>query len=126
MQKLDGVLTERRRLAEHYTALLSDHPRIATPYEPRDRRHTFQSYCVRLRSEKPLLQVRQEMADRGIATRRGVMAIHLQPYYRSRQPDLSLPETERATEETLLLPLYVGLTNAEQEKVVAALDRVLA
>ena len=125
MQKLDEVLAERRRQARRYSALLADHPRIATPHEPRDRRHTFQSYCVRLRTEKPLLQVRQEMADRGIATRRGVMAIHLQPYYRARYPELSLPETERATEETLLLPLYVGLSDREQEQVVAALDRVV-
>jgi perosamine synthetase len=126
MGRLDGVLAERRRLALRYTALLAGHTRIAPPHEPRDRQHTFQSYCVRLRTEKPLLQVRQEMADRGVATRRGVMAIHLQPYYRAQRPALTLPETEHATEETLLLPLYAGMSEADQDRVVAALDRVVA
>jgi perosamine synthetase len=126
MGRLDGVLAERRRLALRYTALLAGHARIAPPHEPRDRQHTFQSYCVRLRTEKPLVQVRQEMADRGVATRRGVMAIHLQPYYRAQRPALTLPETEHATEETLLLPLYAGMSEADQDRVVAALDRVVA
>lgn len=123
--RLDAILAERRRLGLRYTALLAGHPRIVPPYEPPERRHTYQSYCVRLRTRKPLLQVRQEMADLGIATRRGVMAIHLQPYYRRRMPGITLPETERATEETLLLPLYVGLGEEEQQRVVEALDQVV-
>jgi len=61
------------------------------------------------------------LAERGIATRRGVMASHLEPFYRERYPDLTLPVTERATAETLLLPLYVGMTEAEQDAVVSAL-----
>jgi len=125
LEKLDTILAERRRLALRYTALFAGHPRIAPPYEPPGRQHTYQSYCVRLSTRKPLLQVRQEMADLGIATRRGVMAIHLQAYYRQRMPDVVLPETERATEETLLLPLYVGLSEEEQQRVVEALDRVV-
>jgi dTDP-4-amino-4,6-dideoxygalactose transaminase len=126
MDRLDGVLAERRWLALRYSALLAGHPRIAPPYEPRDRRHTFQSYCVRLTTEKTLLEVRQAMADRGIATRRGVMAIHLQPYYRRLQPTLTLPETESATEETLLLPLFAGMSEDDQDRVVEALDRVVS
>jgi perosamine synthetase len=68
-----------------------------------------------------------KLADQGIATRRGVMASHLEPFYRERYPELSLPVTEAASAETLLLPLYVGMTEAEQDEVIssllAALDR---
>jgi perosamine synthetase len=61
------------------------------------------------------------LADKGIASRRGVMASHLEPFYRERYPDLSLPVTEATSAETLLLPLYVGMTEAEQDEVVDAL-----
>ena len=65
------------------------------------------------------------MAERGIATRRGVMASHLEPFYREMYPDLALPVTEAATAETVLLPLYVGMTESEQDEVVEALFEAL-
>ncbi len=121
MRRLDEVVGARRRLAERYTALLAGDDRIEIPYEPADRRHTYQSYCIRLHTTRPRPEIMNALAARGIATRRGVMAIHLEPYYRERYPSLSLPVTEAATAETLLLPLYAGMTEAEQDEVVQEL-----
>lgn len=123
--KLDGILAQRRRLAERYGSLLADDEHIETPFEPAGYRHTYQSYCVRLKAARPRADIMAGLAAQGIATRRGVMAIHLEPAYRTRYPDLVLPETERATEETLLLPLFAGMTDDEQDRVVAALGTAL-
>jgi perosamine synthetase len=125
MRKLDQILAERRRLAQRYAALLAGVPQVETPFEPAGRQHTYQSYCIRLRCRRPRSEIMAELAAQGIATRRGVMAIHLEPYYRARFPDVSLPVTELATAETLLLPLFAGMTDAEQDCVVAALRRAL-
>jgi dTDP-4-amino-4,6-dideoxygalactose transaminase len=119
--RLDGILVERRRLAERYSRRLAADPRIQVPYVPPGRPHTYQSYCIWLHGGAPRAAVMAALAERGIATRRGVMASHLEPYYRERYPDLALPVTERASAETLLLPLYVGMTEAEQDEVIAAL-----
>jgi dTDP-4-amino-4,6-dideoxygalactose transaminase len=62
-----------------------------------------------------------DLAAAGIASRRGVMAIHLEPFYRSLSPGVSLPETERAAGDTVLLPLFAGMTVDEQDQVVEAL-----
>ena len=62
-----------------------------------------------------------EMAGRGIATRRGVMAIHLEPFYQKLCPGVLLPVTEMCSAETMLLPLFPGLTDAEQQFVVESL-----
>lgn len=123
--RLDGILTARRRLAERYATLLANDERLETPFEPTGYRHTYQSYCVRLKAGRPRADIMADLAAQGIATRRGVMAIHLEPAYRTRYPDLVLPETERATEETLLLPLFAGMTDDEQDRVVAALGAAL-
>ena len=53
------------------------------------------------------------------------MAIHLEPFYRSQFPDVQLPVTEAATANTLLLPLYAGMTEDEQDQVVSALTTAL-
>jgi len=61
-----------------------------------------------------------EMARAGVATRR-IMAIHREPFYRAMYPSLSLPVTEEATDKTMLLPMFVGLTDSEQDEVVRVL-----
>jgi dTDP-4-amino-4,6-dideoxygalactose transaminase len=121
MRKLDSVLAERRRLAGRYATLLSNCEWLEAPYEPANRFHTYQSYCIRLGAPESREAIMADMATRGIATRRGVMAIHLEPYYRRLCPDVHLPVTEARTADTMLLPLFPGLTDDEQQLVVESL-----
>ena len=55
------------------------------------------------------------------------LPVHTQPYYQA----LGLaegddPQAERYYREAISLPLYPGLTEAEQDRVVAALRETLA
>lgn len=123
MRKLDSILAERRRLAASYAELLGGCDWLDLPFDPPGRMHTYQSYCIRLRSEGQRDAIMADLAGRGIATRRGVMAIHLEPFYRELCPEISLPVTERCSAETLLLPLFPGLTDDEQQLVAESLLR---
>jgi perosamine synthetase len=125
IKKLETILAERVRLAERYNAAFASDDRLETPYQPRGYRHTYQSYCVWLHTPKPRAEIMAALAGQGIATRRGVMAIHLEPLYQRRAPELRLPITEQAARETLLLPLFYGMTEDEQDSVIAALSRAL-
>jgi perosamine synthetase len=121
MGKLDAAIAERRRLAACYGELLRGCEFLDVPYEPPDRLHTYQSYCVRVRSAQQREAIMVELAGRGIATRRGVMAIHLEPYYRQVAREVRLPITEQCTAETLLIPLFPGLTDEEAGYVAESL-----
>ncbi|HET7737316.1 MAG TPA: DegT/DnrJ/EryC1/StrS family aminotransferase [Tepidiformaceae bacterium] len=123
--RLESILTERRRLAARYDLLLANAPAVSTPFEPVGYRHTYQSYCIRLAAAAQRPTVMSALAAKGIASRRGVMATHLEPLYRDRYPALVLPETEAAAAETLLLPLFAGMTEPEQDLVVETLLRTL-
>jgi dTDP-4-amino-4,6-dideoxygalactose transaminase len=123
--KLEQILAARGAVADRYCEMLAGDERLRVPYTPPGCRHTYQSYCVRLPSEDVRAVVMSELARQGIATRRGVMAIHLEPLYRKRFPACSLPITERASRETMLLPLYAGMSEPETESVVDALQRAL-
>ena len=125
LRKLDGILDERRRLAARYDRLFAGNPKLQTPFVPAGRPHTYQSYCVWLQDGASRNAIMAALADKGIASRRGVMASHLEPFYREMYPNLSLPVTEAATTDTLLLPLYVGMTSGEQDEVVAAVLEAL-
>lgn len=120
MGRLAEMIAERRRLAERYGKMLSGDDRIVLPHEPEGYQHVYQSYTVRLRTQRTQPEVMAEMAKRDIATRR-VIACHLEKPYREMYPELSLPESAAACHRTLLLPMFVGLSDDEQDQVVEAL-----
>lgn len=122
MGKVDQIVAERRRLGKRYDELLFGDDRVEVPLEPAGYEHVYQSYNVRLRTERSQEDVMRAMLELGVATRR-ILAIHDQPAYGGVQAPL--PHTEDAAARTILLPLFVGLTDAEQDQVVDALRRSL-
>lgn len=120
---LDFVLRERRRLAERYSASLEDIPWIEVPHEPDYAVRTWQSYPIRVRPQAPIgaQELMQLLLRDGIATRRGIMAIHLERAYA--MSGAELPHTEAAARDVMLLPLYPGLSDEAQDYVLDRLAR---
>lgn len=126
LARLPGLLAERRRLASRYRWQLAGLPGLGLPDQPGWARSNWQSYSVRLPAGTNQLAVMQAMLDQGVATRRGVMCAHLEPAYAELEPRFPLPESERARDGCILLPLFPGLTDAEQDQVVEALRAATA
>jgi dTDP-4-amino-4,6-dideoxygalactose transaminase len=119
---LDEILARRARLAARYTAALEDIPALHAPHDPLHSERTWQSYSARLDPQSPIGRtelMRRLLAD-GIATRRGVMAIHQEDAYAELGP-FELPYTDAAAADVLMLPLYPGLTDDEQDLVIERL-----
>jgi perosamine synthetase len=118
LDALGRILAERRRLADRYSESLAGIPSIGLPRDPDYAQRTWQSYPIRLGSRAPLgaLELMRRLLRDGIATRRGIMAIHLEGAYAGSGADL--PHTEAAAREVVLLPLFPGLSNEAQDYVV--------
>jgi len=127
LRRLDELLRVRRAKAKRYNEELSAIRGIGVPYVPPYAEHTYQSYCVRLTQDcRPRREeLMTNLLRRGIATRRGVMASHLEKTYTSRYGTVSLPVTEEATRTTMLIPLYASMTDEEQTYVIDALREEL-
>ncbi len=127
LRRLDELLRVRRAKAKRYDEDLSEIRGIEVPYVPPYAEHTYQSYCLRLTKEcrRDREELMTNLLRRGIATRRGVMASHLEKTYTSRYGKVSLPVTEEATRTTMLIPLYAAMTDAEQTYVIDALREEL-
>lgn len=121
LEVLDEILAERRRLAERYNELLAPVPTLETPRDPSYARRTWQSYAVRVKPEAgtTAAQVMDDLLADGVATRRGIMAIHLEQSYQNTAG--ALPHTEAAANEFVLLPLFPGLADEQQDYVVERL-----
>lgn len=127
LRRLDELLRLRRARAQRYNEELPGIKGLEIPFVPPYAEHTYQSYCVRLTKDCPIDRedLMTELLRRGIATRRGVMASHLEKTYTDRNGKVSLPVTEEATRSTMLIPLYATMTDEEQAWVIDSLREIL-
>jgi dTDP-4-amino-4,6-dideoxygalactose transaminase len=137
--KLPAILADRIARAKRYDELLSAVSGLVPPVEPEGHRHSYQSYVCRLEadglSEREIRHgnavrngVMQALEEERIATRQGTHAVHLLDYYARRyayQP-MDLPGAFAADQLSLTLPLYAGMTDEEQDRVVDRLTHHLA
>jgi perosamine synthetase len=121
LKRLTGIVAERRRLANRYAEILAGINGIVLPREPAWARSNWQSYAVRLPVSVDQKTVMQAMLDDGVSTRRGIMCSHREPAYRDLARPRPLACSEEAQDRLVLLPLYPGMTDADQFRVAHAL-----
>jgi len=119
LRRLPEMLKRRVELADNYTRALRQLPGLVPPSVPRHAQTNYQSYAVRVTPDFPLSRDRlmQCLLDRGIGTRRGIMNSHQEAACADLGPQ-RLPHSEAARDEVILLPLYHGLSDEEQEYVI--------
>jgi perosamine synthetase len=62
----------------------------------------------------------RQLTAKGVASRRGVMAAHLEPTFHGIDAR-PLPVTERIASRSMLLPLFHEMTLGQQDRVVETL-----
>lgn len=139
IEKLDFIIEEKRKGAAVYNELISEKlPEFITPIEPNGFFHTYQSYVCMLNGEKLGFDsikvggeyrniLLQKLEDVGIATRQGTHAVHMLGYYRNRFG--YVPEdymnAYACDHLSITLPLYVGITEEDQEYIVSAVRETI-
>ena len=124
LRRLADWNEQRREAAARYQELLSDVPAVRPPVTLAGNEHVWHLYVVRLPNRDEVLR---RLREHGIAA--GIhypVPVHLQPAFRflAHGPG-SFPVTERAAREILSLPLYPGMTEEQQARVVDALAESL-
>lgn len=125
--RLDAFLARRRALAARYLERLAGHPALDLPVVAPGARSAWHFCFVQLRLDRLAVDrgaVYRALRAEGIGVNVHYIPVHAQPYYRERFPGLSLPVAEGAYERLLTLPLHAGMTDADVDDVVAALDKV--
>lgn len=128
--KLDRLLAERRRLADAYLNKLAEVDEIVLPTIPEGYGHTFQSFVMRLASASisDRNQLMEHLDAQSIQTRPGTHAVHRLGYYVQKygiEPG-AFPVAAQAEDTTITLPIFPGMTEAEQDHVVTQVKAGLA
>jgi perosamine synthetase len=118
LTRLPEIINRRRYLAARYRNGLKNVPGIQVPPEPSWARTNWQSYCIRVRDNNQL-RIMQYLLDQGIATRRGIMCSHREKAYADSLLPWPLPESEKAQDNCIILPLYHQMAEEDQDFVIS-------
>ncbi len=121
LERLSDIVLRRRAIAARYAELLGNIEGLRLPEEPEWARSNWQSFCVRLSDRLDQGRVMQNLLDKGIATRRGIMCAHREPAYAGNRPRHGLQRSEHAQDHSILLPIYAQMKEEDIERVAQAL-----
>ena len=117
---LDRMNAERRRVAELYRRGMHN-PLVQLPAEAPGCEHVYHIFAVRCESRDALAA---HLAARGIGSNMHYpIPVHLQPAYEGLHLSAgSMPEAEKISRTQLSLPLYYGMTDAQIQAVIEAVN----
>ena len=132
LQRLDSLQAARERLADRYDQLLRSLPLrlpARVPGPGNTARSSWHLYVVEVVPGPGVADratVFARLREAGIGVNVHYEPIPLQPYYRGLgfQPG-QFPKSEVYAAQALSIPLYPSLTDAQQDRVVAALSQAL-
>ncbi len=120
LQKLERFNAQRQANAAFYNANLKG---VITPYVPSDCVHVYHQYTIRVPDGKRDA-LREYLKDKEIGTEIYYpVPIHQQSFYMEKFGSAQyFPESEQAAAEVLSIPVHPGLTQADLECVVTAIN----
>jgi perosamine synthetase len=131
MERAESIITERRQIAKNYDEAFAGLPWLVTPVHIAGLEHGYQSYpClyqpenITPESVSRINKKRNDWMDRlqqvGISTRPATHAVHMLTFYREKYglKPTDFPNAYAANDCSISLPLFHGMTEAEQSFVI--------
>jgi perosamine synthetase len=127
-KRLESFLAKRQRVAEMYRERLRGLEWVQPPVVRPHVRMSWCLYVVTLAEDINRDLVMQAMQAEGVPTRGYFSPVHLQPYIREKWgcKEGDLPVTDSMGRRCVALPFFNGLTEAQVDRVVAALTQAVA
>ena len=124
LKHLPEAVTARQTIAERYGRMLSDagligEDNMVLPYQDPNAFHVWNQYAIRVKGGRRD-DLRAHLSEQGVGSEIYYpIPVHEQECYRDLAANAhALPETQVACQEILNLPIFPGLTEDEQSRVV--------
>jgi len=129
MNKIDLFLDGRRSMAKFYDQALSETPNITSLQTHGRDNSSHHIYVVSIDFDKIGIsrhQFMQKLAEQGVGSQVHYIPVVNQPYYQDIGYGIDrYPSTNQYYQNTLSIPLYYGLSNADQKLVVYSIKELL-
>ena len=128
--KVETFRARRESIAMRYHAGLDHLPLRRPAAPPPGDRHAWHLYVIRLDLDRLSIDRRrfiELLGEAGVGTSVHFIPLHFHPYWRDRyglRPE-DYPRATQAYQEVVSLPIYPGMTDADVDRVVDTVRRVL-
>jgi len=128
MQRLDDFVSRRHELAKRYNELLADLP-VTLPWQHPDSYSGLHLYVIRLQLDninRSHREVFEALKQQGIGVNLHYIPVHTHPYYcQMGFKGEDFPKSMAYYREAISIPMFYGLTEQQQDRVVAVLTEIL-
>lgn len=129
MDRIVEFVQRRQMLALQYDIYLAKLPLIISPWQHPSSKSSYHLYVIRLekgKSKKSHLEVFEFLRENNIGVNLHYIPVHTQPYY-SKMGFLpeDFPNALAYYQEAISLPLFSGMSDAQQSEVVQKLTEAL-
>jgi UDP-4-amino-4,6-dideoxy-N-acetyl-beta-L-altrosamine transaminase len=128
MQRLDEFVSMRHAIAKRYDQMLSSLP-VLTPWQHADSYSGYHLYVIRLKLSEINMtqrQVYEALRAANVFVNLHYIPVYRQPYYERIGFSAGYcRQAEKYYSEAISIPLYPGLTAAQQDQVVAVIREVV-
>lgn len=124
--RCEDFLKSRMRLAARYDEALSGLPLILPPHAENGDAHSWHLYIIQVSGES---EVKRDDLIRALNSRSIGTSVHYRPLhqmtYWSKMASGSFPEADAYFERCVSIPLFMAMTDEEQDYVITALKEIL-
>ncbi len=128
LKRLTAFQARREQIAQAYLEAFADLPLILPPLPTEGDTHSWHLFVLRLADEAVIERdvFIERMFAKGIGCSVHYIPLHLHPYWRDRY-ELSpeqFPHSQKAYERMLSIPLYTAMSDADVQRVIAAVREI--
>ena len=114
LRKLETLISKRRKNSIYLSSKLKKHSKITLPLDYKNHKNVFQLYTIRIAGKNLRNNLMKFLEKKGIMSKIFFEPVHLSKFYsKNMNKKISLPVTEKISQQVLTLPMYPSLTKNE-------------
>ena len=125
LKRIEKIIKLKNEKADYYREKLQNIDGVIPPLVKNYNKHTFMLYSILIKNSSQRQKIITELNKKGIETRINFPPVHLQPVYVKRFNFKmgSLPVTEDIANRVLGLPIFIKMTNEQQDIITESIKR---
>ena len=125
LSKLDKLISKRRKNVQYLSSKLNKHSKIILPFDYKNHKSVFQLFSIRV-TDNLRDNLMAFLTNKGIMSKIFFEPVHLSKFYsKNMNKKISLPKTEKISQQILTLPMYPSLTKDDMNFISDSIDEFM-